>query len=712
MGRRRGRRRAPFKLNLKKDTVYSVASLVLFGCGGLLMVSFTRQTVVLQQLNGWLTNLLGWTALVAPFLCISGGLMLTQLRWRITRPNVLVGGILLIASLSGVTKAGVVGQEVWQNIAVLVTPIGATVIFAGLVLVGVIVMTEMPLDELLLFLSSLLGRSKHIVAAAKNVHPPLGWGQTGSVKLRGIEPANKPETKMEHPSSGQKPEPSKTEKQLLETNLLTNVPGASQAIWEYPPLSLLSDSVSGKADRGDVKKSADIIEQTLESFGIKARVAEVNGGPAVTQYALEIALGTKLAKITTLQNDLALALAAPTGQIRIEAPIPGRSLVGIEIPNRSPEFVSLKRMLTSKQLKNNSSKLAVGLGLNVSGEAVVSDIEKMPHVLIAGATGSGKSVSINAFLCTILFRASPEEVKLLLVDPKRVELTTYNGVPHLLTPVIVDPAQVVSSLRWTLAEMETRYKKFAEVGVRNIQGYNESAGFQAMPYILIVIDELADVMLFAPSDVEDTITRLAQMARATGIHLIVSTQRPSTDVITGLIKANIPCRIAFNVTSMVDSRVIIDMPGAEKLLGKGDMLYIPPDQAKPTRIQGTYVSDKDIDVLIQFLKAQDIQPRYDEAVTEKFQPGKLAAGALTGPSGNEVDELFEEAIRIVTMHDKASASLLQRRLSIGYARAARILDQLQYNGIVGPAEGSKPREVLVKNADEILERMKSDRTGT
>jgi len=328
----------------------------------------------------------------------------------------------------------------------------------------------------------------------------------------------------------------------------------------------------------------------------------------------------------------------------------------------------------------------------------------MPHVLIAGATGSGKSVAINSFIGTLLFRASPQEVKLILVDPKRVELTQYNGIPHLLTPVIVEPEKVISALKWAIAEMERRYKLFAEKKMRNIDGYNELSGFQELPYIIIIIDELADVMLFAPSEVEDTITRIAQMARATGIHLIVSTQRPSVDIITGLIKANIPCRIAFNVSSMVDSRVIIDMPGAEKLLGKGDMLYIPPNQAKPTRVQGTFVSDKEISSIIKFLKATGVSPTYTEEVTSKYSAKKIRTRIGTIET---TDDYFDEAIRTVCQYDRASASLLQRRLSIGYARAARILDQLESAGVVSQAEGSKPRDVLIQNAEEFLSQRES-----
>jgi S-DNA-T family DNA segregation ATPase FtsK/SpoIIIE len=463
-------------------------------------------------------------------------------------------------------------------------------------------------------------------------------------------------------------------------------------------LNILVDDHGGKADRGDIKGNAAIIEQTLESFGITARVVEVNLGPAVTQYAIEVALGTKLSKITALERDLALALAAPTGTIRIEAPIPGRSLVGIELPNKSAELVNLKRIMGSDAMGSVKSKLAVSLGLDVSGKSVVTDLARMPHILIAGQTGSGKSVCINAFLSTILFRATPSEVKLILVDPKRVELTGYNGIPHLLTPVIVDPKKVLSALRWVQSEMDRRYKLFAHAGARNIDAYNEMSGFQALPYIVFFVDELADIMLFSPVEVEDTITRIAQMSRATGIHMVLATQRPSVDVITGLIKANIPSRVAFAVASQVDSRVILDGQGAEKLLGKGDMLHLPPEQAKPVRIQGAYVSDREITSLVSFLKNQGIEPQYTEEVTEMPKPGTTTIAGVD----EEVDDLFEDAVRIVLKYDRASASLLQRRLSVGYARAARILDQLEGARVVGPADGSKPRDVLVQNVEEVL----------
>jgi S-DNA-T family DNA segregation ATPase FtsK/SpoIIIE len=677
----RGRRKTPFKLKLKKDTLYTISSVCLFSLAAIIIFSFSRQGVVLNKLFQLLSYFLGIGTLFLPFLLITAGLMLARLQWKITRPNVFVGAMVLAVALVGLTRGGVIGSQIWANLAALISSFGAFFVLLGFVFIGLVIIFNTSLEEILLYLAKFASGMRQTGVTLKKV--------TGRRKLA-VEPGIKVSEKRKEPLE-------KEEAGELVPSLVSNLP-TEEGVWEFPSLSLLADTVGGEADRGDIKKNADIIEKTLESFGIAARVGEVNLGPAVTQYALEIALGTKLSKITTLANDLALALAAPTGQIRIEAPIPGRSLVGIEVPNRTPEFVTLKSMLTSKQMEEAKSKLSVALGLNVSGKPVVDEIGRMPHVLIAGTTGSGKTVCINSFIAAILFRASPAEVKFILVDPKRVELTQYNGIPHLLTPVIVDPEKVVSALKWAISEMDRRYKLFAEVGVRNINAYNELSGFSALPYILIIVDELADIILYAPAEVEDTICRIAQMARATGIHLIISTQRPSVDVITGLIKANIPCRIAFNVSSQVDSRVIIDMPGAEKLLGRGDMLYIPPDQAKPTRIQGTLVSEPEIQKLINFLRKTGVAPQYTEEVTKMpVKPGMV-------PGGEEEarDELFEDAVRTVCRYERASASLLQRRLKVGYARAARIIDQLERTGIVGPAEGSKPREVLIKNPEEYL----------
>ncbi len=698
MSRRRGRRRSAFRLKFKRETIYSLTSLGFLGLACITILSFTRQGIIFVRLNDLLEAYFSWASIFLPFLLVIAGLMLTQLKWRITRPNTFLGSVIAFISLIGIFRTGIAGESLWFYTQDMITSPGALLIFLGVFFVGYIVATETTIDEILLFFTQILKFIQQLVKPRKLYSTPITINQPQNIAIKGMtDDKNLRDQKPQEIKKNPLPN-TKAPNQTGTINQTLNVP--TTTVWKSPPMSILADTISGKADRGDLKNNAAIIEKTLESFGIRARVVEVNLGPAVTQYALEIALGTKLSKITALQNDLALALAAPTGQIRIEAPIPGRALVGVEIPNRIPEFVTLKKMLESQTMKKMESKLAISLGLDVSGEPVVADIARMPHVLIAGSTGSGKSVCLNAFIATILFRASPDEVKFILVDPKRVELTQYNGIPHLLTPVIVEPEKVISALKWALAEMDRRYKVFAEVGARNIEGYNELSGFQAMPYLVVVIDELADIMLFAPSEVEDCITRLAQMARATGIHLIVSTQRPSVDVITGLIKANIPARIAFNVTSMVDSRVIIDTPGAEKLLGKGDMLFIPPDKAKPARIQGTYVSEPEIRSLIDHLRSSGVSPHYTEEVTTQYTSKK--PGMPGDNNAEDRDEVFEQAVRVVCEYDRASASLLQRRLSIGYARAARLLDQLESAGIVSAPEGSKPREVLIRNADEFL----------
>ncbi|MCJ7804590.1 DNA translocase FtsK, partial [Patescibacteria group bacterium] len=550
----RGRRRKPFKLKLKPTTLYTFSTVGLFILAGVIILSFSRQGSFLTKLYLILAHYFGWGIIFFPFLLMVAGLMLSRLRWRLAHPNVLVGGLLLLFSSIALSRSGLIGFEMWQNLAFLITSVGAFLFLLGFAFIGLVVFFNTSLEEMLLFLGKIFSLLRKATMRSQLNGKKLPF------QIKEQRASERPALKIpaESAKSSADLEGGKSPLKSL---------SAEGQVWEYPSLSLLADGISGKADRGDIKGNAEKIEKMLESFGISARVSEVNLGPAVTQYALEIALGTKLSKVTALANDLALALAAPTGQIRIEAPIPGRSLVGVEVPNRSLEIVSLKRMLTSEQMKRNKSKLVVALGLNVSGEPIIADIGRMPHILIAGATGSGKSVAIHSFITTMLFRASPAEVRLILIDPKRVELTQYNGIPHLLTPVIIEADKVLSALEWSIQTMDERYKKFAEVGVRNIEAYNELAGFTAMPYIVIIIDELADIIMFAPNDVEDKICRIAQMARATGIHLIVSTQRPSVDVITGLIKANIPCRIAFNVSSQVDSRVILDTPGAEKLLG-------------------------------------------------------------------------------------------------------------------------------------------------
>ncbi len=477
---------------------------------------------------------------------------------------------------------------------------------------------------------------------------------------------------------------------VIETELKPVKPDAD---WKYPPVSILIDS-DDVANPGNIQKNVDIVVKTLSHFGIKVYPGDVNIGPTVTQYTFKPDEGVKLSNITARNNDLALALASKS--LRIEAPIPGKSSIGIENPNKIPAKVTLKEVIVSKEFKNSKSKLSLALGRDVSGTSMVIDLEKMPHMLIAGATGSGKSVCINAVISALLFNNSPNELKLILVDPKRVELTNYNGIPHLLTPVITDVDKTVSALRWAIWEMERRYKLFAEAGKRNMAAYNAKPGEGGkLPYIVIIIDELADLMATAAGDIEGSIVRLAQMARATGIHLIVATQRPSVDVLTGLIKANITSRLAFATASQVDSRTILDLSGAEKLLGNGDMLFIGNGLSKPKRVQGCFVSDKEMESLVSFLKDAS-EPQYDDSILD-FKATKGSGGTFGVTDAD--DDLYDDAVQLVTEAGKASASLLQRRLRVGYARAARLLDILEENGVVGPQDGAKPRDILIGAAE-------------
>lgn len=687
--RKRMKSKKAMRVRLKPATVFSIVQITFFILSGLVLISFSRQGLVLARLNDFLMEYFYWTSFLLAFIFLSFGFLVSKFKTPLGSPNVVIGTLIFFISSLTLTRAGIVGKIFWDGMSTLITSVGAFIVLVGTSLVGLIIFFNTSLDAVLGFITGVFRRYGIRGGTAKAKLP--GFGKRA---LRVIGETQQPPTPSPRPVP---PAVVPVQDTPLSAKLVSNVSG-DEKVWKYPPLDILTDSVSGKADRGDIKGNAAIIEQTLESFGITARVVEVNLGPAVTQYALDVALGTKLSKITALERNLALSLAAPTGTIRIEAPIPGRSLVGIELPNRSPEFVSLKKLMEADVMKKHPSKLAVSLGLDVSGKPLVADLARMPHVLIAGQTGSGKSVAINAFLSTILLRASPSEVKLILVDPKRVELTGYNGIPHLLSPVIVEPKKVVSALRWILEEMDRRYKLFAQTGVRNIDAYNEMSGFQALPFIVLMIDELADIMLFSPAEVEDSITRIAQMSRATGIHMVLATQRPSVDIITGLIKANIPCRIAFAVASQVDSRVILDGPGAEKLLGRGDMLYLPPEQAKPIRIQGAFLTDRDITQLVSFLKNQGVTPQYTEEVTSMPKPGSTTIPGVA----EELDEHFKAAVELVCQYEKASASFLQRKLSVGYARAARILDQLEAAGVVGPAESSKPREVLIRSPEEVF----------
>ncbi len=460
-------------------------------------------------------------------------------------------------------------------------------------------------------------------------------------------------------------------------------------IKNLPAMTLLSDK-RGKPTSGDIKANAEIIKRTLEEFGIDVDMGEIRVGPTVTQYSLKPHSGVKLSRITTLSNDLSLALAAHP--IRIEAPIPGKSLVGIEVPNQKTALVGFKELLESKEFRERQHSLMVALGKDVAGKVWWADLPRMPHLLIAGATGSGKTVCVNTIIMSLLFQNTAETLRFIMVDPKRVELTLYNGIPHLLTPVITNVQKTVNALKWMIGEMERRFEVLSQAGNRDLHSYNLRHPNEKMPHIVFVIDELADLMATAASDVEAGIIRLAQMARAVGIHLIVATQRPSVDVITGLMKANIPARIAFSVASLIDSRTILDAPGAEKLLGRGDMLFQTAELSKPVRLQGAFISEEELKSVVQYLQGDEV-PEYDESIVEKT--GAAGTMSMFGGPSDDQDPLFHEAKTAILQAGKASASFLQRKLKVGYARAARLLDELEAAGIIGPGEGAKPREILV-----------------
>ena len=469
--------------------------------------------------------------------------------------------------------------------------------------------------------------------------------------------------------------------------------------YEFPPVQLLSEGEkkSVKGGKKAVTDTAAKLQKTLYSFGVSAKVENVSVGPAITRYELKPAEGVRVSKIANLADDIALNLAAET--IRIEAPIPGKQAVGIEIPNKENEIVHLRDIIDCSKFIEHKSKLAFALGKDVAGEEVVTDIAKMPHVLIAGATGSGKSVCINTLIASIIYKAKPSEVKLVMVDPKVVELSVYNGIPHLLIPVVTDPKKAAGALAWAVQEMENRYSLFASKNVRDIKGYNEEldkeGSTEKLPQIVIIIDELADLMMVSSKEVEDSICRLAQKARAAGMHLVIATQRPSVDVITGIIKANIPSRISFAVSSQVDSRTILDMAGAEKLLGKGDMLFYPAGAAKPTRVQGAFISDKEVEKVVDFVKANG-EATYNDDILEQIEKANSTDKEIEEQENDDdTDPLLMEAIEVVVETGQASTSFIQRRFKVGYARAGRIIDQMEERGIISGFQGSKPREVLM-----------------
>lgn len=719
--RRSARRAKAVPVEFYRQLARAVVIMFCYVAALFALVSMLPLHPLLSEIHSMYYGFFGWGFVFVPFVLVSLGLLLQGAALPIARFSVFLGSVLMLSALLGITGilqndlSGMVGARLWGNLSAAVPAFLAISLLLCLMLVGFAIALGKSMEAVLNGVGNILGHIMHLIgrlfspftarlhAAAVSTPDRISAARTINEMHEDEEiDADERPVKLEL-KKGTKEAAIKLGGDKTVANK-PNVPAGNgfqpqtspfpQGVWEYPPVSLFTESHRKSADRGDIKKNSQIIETTLESFGIAAKVVEIDQGPAVTRYCLDLTKGTKISKITSLQYDLALALAAHTGEVRVEAPIPGKALVGVEIPNKTLELVPIRSMLDSEVMKQAKSKLAIPLGFDAASTPKMADISKMPHLLVAGTTNSGKSVMLNAIITSLLFRASPDEVKLILVDPKRVEMASYNGLPHLMTQVIHDPKETLSALKWAIKEMGDRYKIFSEVGARNIASYNEMSGFAAMPYIVIIIDEFADLMMFAPNEVEEYVCRLAQMARAVGIHLIIATQRPSVDVITGLIKANIPARVAFNVSSMVDSRVILDTPGAEKLLGRGDMLYLAADSPKPVRIQAPFVRDDEIQNLIHFIKGLGVAPVYtEEVLTQQVSVGRGSSGAMAG-DGDDMDDMFEEAKRVIFETNNASASFLQRKLKIGYARAARILDQMEAAGVIGPANGSKGREVL------------------
>ena len=723
----RGRKpKLKFNLNIKPDAAKSIFAIVLLLTAGLSLVSFfAKDYAVNAKIQELLRSLFGFAAILLPFILLLSGLLLIEpIKFKFKNYRVLFA-LILFLMLFSVTfhiwytgdaayelaqdgnGGGLVGYKISQVLRDPISIYGGVLFLIFGYIGAAVLMFNVSLDESWNFVTTLVQKLKGLPKKERKRNDKEDKIEISSGFSK-AEDADELHEKLPAPSfeiipSLSEPLSSQAEQTLAKTSgaspLINTLP-YSDKVWETPPLDLLDETDTTPPDSGDIQARARIIKDTLRSFGINVEVVDVRSGPAVTQYALEAEVGTKISKISSLQYDLALALASPTGSVRIEAPIPGKSLIGIEVPNNSRVVVNFKSLIAAESMKNVKSKLGIVLGKDVGGQTRVYDISKMPHLLVAGSTGSGKSVFLHSLIFSILFRASPQECKFILIDPKRVELIHYADIPHLMTPVVTDLEKSPAVFKWAVNEMERRYKLFEAAKARNIDGYNEKSGFQALPYIVIIVDELAEVMLADPAGVEKSIIRLGQLARATGIHLILAVQRPSTNIITGVIKANIPARMAFNVTSQIDSRVIIDQPGAEKLLGKGDMLWVPPDVPKPVRLQGAFVSDKEIAKLVSYLKSAGVAPEYKTEIFE-MSDHLEKAGKSVSAGGNSVDDLFNEAVDIITTSGKASASLLQRRLSIGYARAARILDELEEKGIISRANGSKPREVLQKPANPL-----------
>jgi len=672
----------PTEPRLHPETKKSIWALVFFGIAAVLILASLESAGPLGSfLYGFFEKLFGWGYYLLPAIfLVLAGVFLASERQRIYQITFLGAGLFTLAGLGLIdiifpNRGGWVGRIIGS----LEVPFGYT---ASIIIVIIVIIIS--------FLVTLnLPIKIKKPQKALEVTEPLKVSEVASSPVPVAEPT---ETKAEEVQE-------KIQEKIARfSNRPKTVALKTLKGYVAPPLALLRSSIE-KPTSGDLRANANIIKRTLESFGIPVEMGEINIGPKVTRYTLKPAEGIKLSRIMALNQDLSLALASHP--IRIEAPIPGKSLVGIEVPNKASALVRLGSLMAYPEF-SSAGLLGFVLGRDVNGEPIFTDIDKMPHLLIAGSTGSGKSIMIHSLLISLLYKNSPATLRLILIDPKRVELSIYNNIPHLVSPVIMESKKALAVFRWAIGEMERRYELLLQAGSRDIQSYNKKYPEEPLPYILIVVDELADLMFSYGRDVEGSVVRLAQMARATGLHLILSTQRPSVEVVTGLIKANITCRVALQLPSQVDSRTVLDSAGAEKLLGGGDMLFVSSESSKPKRIQGAYIPEEEVRKVTDFIREnnKDFWEQGEELVFENgVSPvGPISEDSLDKYSGDEEDELYEEAVRVVAEAQKASASLLQRRLKVGYARAARLLDIMEARGVVGPGEGAKPREVYLDKA--------------
>lgn len=700
-----------FDLGLNPETKRGILVVLLFAASAIFFLSyFDLAGTAGLKVDAITALLFGWDRLLLPFMLLLIGASLSFERTRLSTYNYL-GFLFFFLSFNALINLAAFGSAAAETAAlssaggyvgmflhkILISVIGfwgTLVVLCALLLVSIMLLFNTSLRSVLTVHTHLTGRFGALLHH---------YRRADVAEVYVSETATEEEAEDDEDDTEETKAPTKDQPSFHKSAVSGKTPAEEQVLSSKTrrkieiPVDLL-ESRTSRASSGDIGRNREIIQRTLAQFGIEVEMADTSVGPTVTQYALRPAEGVKLARIVGLQNDLAMALAAHP--IRIEAPIPGKSLVGIEVPNQSAAMVCLRDLIESKQFKHRESNTAIALGKDVSGNPWVARLEKMPHLLVAGATGSGKSVCLHSIIMSLLYQNGPDDLKFIMIDPKRVEMTVYTGIPHLLIPPITKVEDTINALKWTVREMERRLDVLSKFGARDLDSYNARVEAK-IPKLVVIIDELADLMSSSRNEVEGSIVRVAQMARAVGIHLILATQRPSVDVITGLIKANVPARIAFAVASQIDSRTILDASGAEKLLGRGDMLYSAAELGKPKRLQGPYVSDGEIEKVVKFLR-QVGEPDYNYTITEKQKTGSV----LDMMSEDETDPLLEEAVQVVLEAGKCSTSLLQRRLKLGYARAARIVDLLEQQGIVGPGDGAKPREILVKEwppANNVME---------